>query len=231
MTLCKFKRIIVLGLLFVSSNIFSQKRNSIAIQTGLFHCFFDHSQILNIKYPSNYNTSVFNGLLLNSIGLTYNRLLNIQSSLFFEYARFWEDYPKNSNSDITKPVINQRVWNTFGIIYERKLALKKSFEFVYGLGINYRHGYETVILYKIKYPYWNELVTDFITRRDIGLNVFVGINYSFSSRFFLFSKLDMLGIIYVNDRRKKEKFDTLYHAPQFPSRFDASIKFGIGFRF
>lgn len=230
-------RLILLGVLCTPSNIFSQTKNSISLQTGLFHYFFDRSPILNINYPEKYNNrDIFNGLILNSNGIEFTRDLNVKSSVLINFFSFRQSYSIYYKTAIPNPVVGHRYFSTIGINYLRKINLKEKVTFHYGGGLNFRSGDEGVIVAQIPLGEFNgeavyELLIENIRRNDFGLNSFCGLSYSPVNRISLFSKIDLLGIIYIDDKNQKEDMINVYNSPQFPSRFDMSIKFGIGFHF
>ena len=210
-----------------------QYRHQIALQTGLFHYFFDKSPILNVNYPNTYRTpNLFNGLLINSFAINYTFRLTEKSNLSFEYSSFRINYSKYQRVFEKHPVIGERTFSTFTLNYVREKEITKRFLFLYGGGINYRHGLEGIIL--THYPMadgGNELIYAVVLRKDIGLNTFAGIKYNFSNHFFFYSKVDLLGTVYFHDQKGKQKMDEIFNSPQFPSRFDSSLKLGIGVQF
>ena len=207
-----------------------QFRHRIALQTGLFHYFFDESPVLNINYRAKVRPDLFNALFLNSLGITYTFCLNEKSNLTVEYSYFSEIYLKYHNTFEDHPVVGSRYFKTFGLLYTREKDISKRFTFLYGAGLNYRTGNEMVILGG-QGPGSYELIVDVIQRRDVGLNAFTGVNFKISRRFYCYSKVDLLSFVYFGDKKQKEKFEDIYKAPQFPTRFDLSLKFGIGVKF
>ena len=229
--------LIVLGAIVAPNHSIAQKqfRHRIALQTGLFHYFFDESPILNINYRAKVRPNLFNALLLNSLGITYTFCLNEKSNLSVEYSSFREIYLKYHNTFEDHPVVESRFFKTFGLFYTREEKISKRFEFLYGAGVNYRIGSETVILDRHAFgppgSGMYELSVDVVQRRDIGLNAFTGVNFEISPRFYCYSKVDFLSFVYFGDKKQKEKFEEVYTAPQFPTRFDLSLKLGVGVKF
>lgn len=234
----KFKlRLIILGVLCTPSIFLAQTKNSISFQTGLFHYSFDKSPIMNINYPTKYNNQdVFNGLFLNSIGIEYTRQINDKSCILINFFSFRQNYSKYFKNSMPKPVIGWRYFSTIGLNYSRKIRILEKINFNYGCGINFRYGEEAVIISRFIIGEFNgqpvyELLIENIRRNDIGINSFIGIEYSPLKGITLFSKIDFLGFVYINDKEQKDDMKNVYNSPQYPSRFDLSLKLGIGFNF
>jgi len=82
------------------SIIFGQNKNRISLQSGLFHAFFDGTPIVNSE-PINQSkriqtrailSNVFHGVLNDSRGISYQRVLNKKSALSIEYMFFNAGY-------------------------------------------------------------------------------------------------------------------------------------------
>lgn len=218
--------------LLISNTVSAQQfRHSIALQTGLFHYFWEGSPILNTNYPTHSKLNIFNGMFMNSYGINYTFCINEKSNVSVEFASFYQDYMKYANTFEDHPGILTRDFKTLGLSYTREHELSERFSWLYGSGIDYRWGNEAVILYRgMISPGFYELIVDVIQRKDLGLNAFTGVNFKISPRFYCYSKLDLLGFVYFGDQQQKQKFQDVYKAPQFPTRFDLSLKFGIGIK-
>jgi hypothetical protein len=227
---------ILLGVLCTSSSIFAQDKNRITLQTGLFHCFFDGSPLMNTNYQSK-GAKPFNGLLINSLGIQYRRAINEKSAFSVDYDYFEEGYRKYYGMYPTyEPMIGTRSWLTVKFNYIRILPLNDRFDFVYGGGINFRSGREVIIITNgiigsiHGEPAYESLVIP-VGRNDIGLNAFAGLDYSPLKWLTFSSRIDFLSsiIMYKTDGRQKMK--DVYDSPQFPSRYDLSFNLGVGFNF
>jgi hypothetical protein len=211
--------LILLGFIFTSNSAFSQAKNRIALQTGLFHCFFDGSPLMNLNY-SNKAKKPFNGLLINSLGIQYIRKINEKNAIGVEYNSFREEYDKHLNKyPSEEPIVDNRLFN-----------------FIYGGGINFRSGSEAIIISRGIIGIWNgtpiyELVEENLIRNDLGLNTFVGIDYTPVKWLTLSAKINFLGIVYVNDKDGMREMKEVYDSPQFPSKYDLSFNLGLGFNF
>ncbi len=237
----KIKKIIIiilLGVFFTPSKIIAQEKNRISVQTGLFHYYFDKSPILNINHPGKNKPSPFNRLLINSLGLLYSRTLSSESYVSLEFNTFREGYDKHTSiyPYYGDPQIGFRFFETYNIGYTRIYKTKNKFNFVYGGGINHRRGEEIVIIAIIpmavngEYELY-ELLLENIRRKDYGLNVFSGVEYTPKKWLTFYSKVDLLSFIYIHDKENLNKFKNHYNSPQFPSRFDLSLRFGVGINF
>jgi hypothetical protein len=47
----------------------------------------------------------------------------------------------------------------------------------------------------------------------------------------LYSNIDLLSFVNINDKAMAKELKEVYNSPQYPTRFDLSLKFGIGFNF
>ncbi|MDX2362322.1 MAG: hypothetical protein QNK23_16055 [Crocinitomicaceae bacterium] len=224
-----------LGILIISSSAQAQKKNQIGLQCGLFHYFLDGTPILNTNYVAPSGKGLYRGIFLNSWGIEYSRLITERSTISIEISNFRKSYRKYFEADADHPNIGIRRFWTFGIIYSRIIPLKNKFNFLYGAGINYRHGYENIIIDVIPIGPTSlgayEVLFEDVQRRDLGLNVFVRFEYDFTKWLYAYSKIDFLGIVYMHDKEGKRRMEEAYNSPQFPSRYDLSLKFGIGIRF
>lgn len=220
----------ILGALSAPSIIFCQTKNSISVQTGLMHCFFDGSPLMNFKYTSK-AIKPFNGVLINSVGLDYTRKIKISNLLSFEAMYFYESYGKHFSEHLTK-VVGDRGFLTFNIKYGKIRDISSSWSLVYGTGIGLRLGHESIIVNsgQIAPDYYETNVIN-ISRSDIGANVFGGVQYAIQDYLSVYSKLDFLGFVYLNDKKSKRKLEDVYDIYGYPSRFDLSLKLGVIFNF
>jgi len=231
-TICLFAMLAA----FAANIAFSQK-NSIRLQTGLFHYFFDKSPILNLNYPSNNQNDIFNGLLINSIGLSFVRAFNEKSQLGIEVQSFNERYTKHITAEyIEKPIVGWRNFITIGTNYQRKTTIHDKIFFTYGAGIHFRNGDETIIVSRFPIGTFNgqtvyELLVEHVERNDIGINLTTGLGYSPKKWLTFYSNIDLLSFVYINDKAMTKELKEVYNSPQYPTRFDLSLKFGIGFNF
>lgn len=229
--------IIALLFAFAGNNVLCQK-NNVVLQSGLFHNFFDKSPLLNVKYPSKYNKlDVFNGLFLNSVGIAYNRSLDSNSTLGLELSIFRQHYRKNTfQYPMIQPLVGWRFFNTVGVNYTYKVPIGSKLNYTFGGGIHYRTGDEGIVINRLPIGEFNgetvyELWVEHIGRNDLGISIFSGIEYSPKKWLTLSTKIDLLSFVYIHDKAMMEKMRDVYDSPQFPSRFDLSLKFGVAYNF
>lgn len=219
--------IILIGTCF-PINIYAQNKNRIFIQTGLFHHFFDKSPILNVNYMSKAR-GIFGGLFYNSLGLEYSRKINSFNSISLEYMYFYEYY-WNVHPNLLKNVISDRNYNTFNINYERKLPLSNQLDITLSSGLIYRQGKEVVVV-NYGYSSFYESLNHVRMLNDIGLNLRAGIEYSPLKWLTLSTKFDLIGLVYMHDKKSIRDLKEHYEYKKYPHRFDVSWRFGIGFNF
>jgi hypothetical protein len=221
--------LIMLGAM--APSILYTQNNRMSMQTGLFHCFFDGSSLMNTKHMSK-DRGIFNGLLYNSVGIQYQRMINPKSSISTEAMYFYEYY-WNVHPNMTNKVVTRRTYMTYNINYDRYIDLTHNLNFTYGGGINYRHGSDMVV---VNYSLldgdgsYKSLVESRL-HRDIGINARVGIEYSPLKWLTLYTKFDLLGFVYTHDKEQIRKLKDVYEVPNYPNRFDLSWRFGLGFNF
>lgn len=221
--------IMVLGA-FTPSTIFAQN-NRISIHSGLFHSFFDESPVLNTNHP-NKAVKPFSGLFYNSLGIQYDRKLNSKSRFSVEYNYYYEIY-QNVYSELVKNVVSERQSNIFNLNYSQLIYSKPKINVPIGIGLNYRHGAEFIV---VNYGYFQYLdiyepLIETRIQRDLGLNLRAGIEYSPIRWLTLYSNFDLIGFVYLHDKNAIERIQDTYGYNKYPHRFDLSWRFGIGFNF
>ena len=220
--------LIIFGVLCIPNIVFCQPQNRISIQTGLMHYFFDKSPLINFKYPSK-ALKPFNGVLINSVGLSLERKLDVSSSISIEYMYFYEYY-WNVHPSLLINVISERNYNTFNINYEKKVSLNRNLIFNYGGGLNYRRGKEVIV---VNYGFlgFYESLNEVRMVNDIGINLRTGLEFSPLKWLTLFTKIDLIGFAYMYDRKMINELQNVYGYKKYPHPFDLSWRFGIGFNF
>lgn len=223
----------------IAPGIYAQNNNRISIQTGLFHSFFDQTPIVNTtrNLGKRYLRNLFGGTLIDSKGIQYQRLLNDRSSISAEYMflNAGVAFSKKLTQEID-PMVMARNIKTVNITYMRKLNIANQLCFVYGGGLNYRWGHESIYLYT-NFAGWGyeSRITGYY-RNDWGLNVRTGIEYSPLKWLTLYTNFDFLGIVYLQAKDLDgnyayDYFKNKYGRTNIPSRYDLSWNFGIGFNF
>jgi len=237
--------ILILGVFFTPSISFCQipdtlkeKMNRVSIQTGLFHYFFDKAPILNINYregPAGPREGLFNQLFINSFGLQYFRKINTKNAVSIEanlfntfYHKHVDIFPDDYQFDPPEALVLRRDFFSINVNYIRIEKVKPKVKFNFGGGVNYRHGSESILVNKG----WFDLLTQGTNKRDFGLNAFAGIDFNPTPWLTLYSKIDFLGLVYLYDKENIEKLRNYPNMPDhYPSRFDLSLRFGIGVNF
>ncbi|AEA44401.1 hypothetical protein [Fluviicola taffensis] len=211
--------------------IVGKAKNRITIQTGLFHCFFDGTPMVNVNHRNKYEP--FRKLLYSSFGGQFRRQLNTRNAVMLEYMyhtrSYWNVIPELKNG------VTEIKYNTINATYERCLPLSQ-FCFTYGGGLNYRTGSESIVVDYLKlYNYVNQIYYEPVEKNrklnDFGINMRAGIEYTPRKCLTVFSKVDLLGFLYMSDKNVRNVIQQDYEVKGYPRRFDLSWRFGIGFNF
>lgn len=218
--------------------IFSQTKNRISIQTGLFHSLFDQTPLINNE-PNEAKkklNNLFGGVLLDSKGIQYQRSINSESIFSIEIMDLSADYFTGELSSKTGPFVLSRNIKTINVSFFKRTEFTKKVHFIYGGGLNYRWGYERIYLYSNWAGWgWEPRFYGYY-RNDYGLNIRSGFEFQPIEFITLYTNIDFIGTVFLgakdidgNNAKKysKENFNVNY----FPSRFDLSWRFGIGFNF
>lgn len=206
-------------------------KNRIALQTGLFHCFFDGTPMVNINHRQKYEP--FRKLLYTSFGGQFRHQLNTRNAILLEYM-----YHKTSYLNVTPELKNAVVdikYNTINATYERCLPISR-FCITYGGGLNYRMGNEAIVVdYLAHYYGVNQIYYEPIKKsrklNDFGMNMRAGIEYTPRKCLTIFSKVDLLGFFYTSDKMITNDIKQNYNVDAYPRRFDLSWRFGLGYNF
>lgn len=219
---------------FVQSQLLAQ-RNSLRFQSGLVHCSFDDIPLFNLK-NANYDESQF---LNASFGVQYQRILKNQIKLqtdFLWYAHtfktvdrviLFDNQPRNIYETKSK------FYTDLQFCFLKSTPLHKTMAFNYGLGpvlrfASYTYYEPQVIPSCFGPPTTNSL--------DVGINARAEIAYSPVKWLIIFSQLNFIGFMYRFDNPFGSKPEPLIlnDSPlqlNFPSRFDLSLRFGVGINF
>ncbi|PKR80606.1 hypothetical protein CW751_09540 [Brumimicrobium salinarum] len=224
--------ILLVGLL--ASTITIAQKNRISIYSGLFHNYFDGSPMLNVNYHSD-EWGFFKNRFFSSFGIAYQRKLNSKSSIYIDVDYRTNEW-KHIFPNLETNAVQARENVTANLGYKRNFMLSKKFNFIYGGGINFRRGHESILV-----SYGKFIGTDFyhsnsVSRNvnDFGLNIRTGIEYTPVKWLTLYSKFNLIGFFFLDDR---ETIDLLqrdyegYGYSEYPHRFDLSWRFGVGFNF
>lgn len=213
--------------------IFSQGNNRISIQTGLFHSFFDKTTpYLNVNYRDKNKMPYQRNLFFNSYEIQYQRKIDSLNAISIEGSYYFYGYMSVSNK-LLKRVYSDRGFYTINSSYKRSLNINDKFNFTYGGGLNLRFGNEGIIItYADLGSMPNaEILMESRQLLDFGLNARTGIEYSPIKWLTLYSEFDLIGFIYVHDKKQIELIRDFYGFKGYPKKFDLSWRFGIGFNF
>ncbi len=219
---------------FGQSQIIAQ-RNSIRFQSGLVHCSFDGTPLFNLE-NANYDENQF---LNASFGVQYQRILKNQIKLqtdFLLYAHsfktvdqviLFNNQPRNIYETKSK------FYTDLQFCFLKSTPLHKTLAFNYGLG---------PVLRLASYTYWEPQVIPSCfgppttNSLDVGINTRAEIAYSPVKWFTIFTQLNFIGFMYRFDDPFGSKPEPLIvnTSPfqfNFPSRFDLSLRLGVGINF
>jgi hypothetical protein len=177
---------------------------------------------MNINYTSK-DQGLFHGVFLGSAGLSYAYALNQKSSIAFEACRLSQLYLKFKDQHMLGDM-QSRMLRTYSLNYNRNLALNQKTSFILGAGISYRNGSVTQYTVKDPLPY-----THNYKESNFGVNTITGLRYNFCKNFSLYSILDLRTILYYVNHKELNEFPELH--PNYPNRFDLSLKVGLSFHF
>lgn len=225
------KKVLLIMILGATApSIFAQK-NRISIYTGLFHNYFDGSPMLNINYHSD-EWGFFKNRFYSSFGIAYQRELDSKSGIYLDI-----DYRTNewryALVDLNTNVIDSREYVTANVGYKRNHMLSKNVNIMYGGGINFRRGHESIIL---SYGYFYAIDAyhpNYRSRNvnDFGLNIKTGIEYTPIKWLTLYTKFNLIGFFFFDDRKTIKLLQEVYGYEKYPNWFDLSWRFGVGFNF
>lgn len=206
-------------------------KNRASFQWGLLHSFFDNRPVMNINYRNKYEP--FRKLMYNSYGAELTRQLNSKNNLTLGFMYLSKEYWNVEREE--KIGVKQARHNTFSVTYERNVPLS-AFNFTYGGGVDYRFGREIVIpSYSMHLNYINEPIYEPIEKErflnDFGVNVRSGFEYTPRKHLTVFSKVDLIGFLFVGDQKTINEIRNDYGFKAYPKRFDLSWRCGIGYNF
>lgn len=226
---------LALFLIILKQNPLAQL-NSLRFQSGLVHCFFDGTPLIN-GYPKNYHESQ---LLYKSFGIEYQRILKNQIRLQADLSYFVHMYKFYDKTILINGVPDstfiemQRVFADLQFSFLRNKSLNKTLAFQYGIGPTLRIG---SYLYRpedvVEVPNTNYSGMSCI---DIGMNTKAELAYTPVKWFTLFSQVNLAGMLFrvgspFGPTPSPLNLSTKPLQMNFPSRFDLSLRFGVGINF
>lgn len=226
---------LALFLLLLKQNPFAQL-NSLRFQSGLVHCFFDGTPLIN-GYPKNYHESQ---LLYTSFGLEYQRNLKNQIRLQADLSYFVHMYRFYDKTIVINGVSDsnfidiQRVFADLQFSFLRNKSLNKTLAFQYGIGPTLRIGsylYDSDVINTVP-----NTVDPGMSCLDIGMNSKAELAYTPVKWLTLFSQVNLAGMLFrvgspFGPTPSPIKLSTKPLQMNFPSRFDLSLRVGVGINF
>jgi hypothetical protein len=226
---------LTLFLILLKQNPLAQL-NSLRMQSGLVHCFFDGTPLIN-GYPKNYQESQ---LLYKSFGIEYQRILKNQIRLQADLSYFVHSYELLDRTILINGVPDsifneiQRVFADLQFSFLKNKSLNKTLAFQYGVGPALRIGSylyrsdDAVEVPNTNYPGMSCF--------DIGMNTKAELAYTPVKWFSLFSQVNLAGMLFrvgspFGPTPSPIKLSTKPLQMNFPSRFDLSFRVGVGFNF
>lgn len=225
----------LLFLFLLKQNTIAQL-NSLRFQSGLVHCFFDGTPLIN-GYPKNYHESQ---LLYKSFGLEYQRILKNQIRLqadlsyFVHMYRFYDKMIVINGVSDSSFIDIQRVFADLQFSFLRNKSLNKNLAFQYGIGPTLRIG---------SYLYDSEDINTVPNTKDpgmscldIGMNSKAELAYTPVKWLTLFSQVNLAGMLFrvgspFGPTPSPLKLSSKPLQMNFPSRFDLSLRVGVGINF
>lgn len=235
--------IVLLAISFTASHSFSQKKNSISLQTGLFNVFYDTPTIVfnsNVKFNGKlrvYSYSKF----IKSVGVKYERKINDKHSISLSVNNFIGFYEKVSNEspEMSKFLskIDYRKWFFISTQYHYSFFQSKKINLTFGGGLIYRKGYEAINFGKSPFAIFPdgeiayETHVEFLGKEDFGTRLDFGIKYNFWKNFFLHSEIDMQYYFYNKFKSENEKFNEKYNVFVPTKNINHTFTIGLGINF
>src|SRR5690554_6121289 len=224
--------ILLFGLL--ASDITIAQKNRLSLYSGLFHNYFDGSPMLNINYHSD-EWGILKNRFYSSFGIAFQRELNTKSVIYSEI-----DYRTNNMSsviaDLNTNAIYGREYMALNVGYIRSCKIFENLDIIYGGGINFRRGYESIVVSYGKFIGFDTYHPNLISRNvnDFGLNIKTGIEYTPVKWLTLYSSFNLFGFFFLDDSETIELLQRDYEGygyVEYPHRFDLSWRFGVGINF
>ncbi|SFT68333.1 hypothetical protein SAMN05216474_1780 [Lishizhenia tianjinensis] len=211
--------------LFVCTAVFSQNTNkhSVSLFTGIIQNYADGTLPFNTKslYPGN---GVFNGLLNNSIGVSYK---NYSSKGYWwsgsvQYLNEWS-YIERLKSE--RPIIN-RLHLTTAMNLGKTKVLNEHFSIDYGMGLLYRYAEEEVLTPTTN----NYFLGEDILLHSTGVNLQCALNYKLGDHINLFTGLNARAYLFGVEQGETE-FLPLSRKVSEGETLNFSLDLGLSFTF
>jgi hypothetical protein len=209
------------------------KESSFGVYYGLNE-YFQGTPIVR-KYQNSGDQSLTR--LQNNFGLTYHRFNTnnfISCDLNFASASY-RGVSKIENFPILTPLHSSRMFFNLEFTLGKRKRLSERFELLYGVGPNFRIGYEDFLMQILPFDFWTELRFQRIFRFDPGLHLNTKIFFQVSDRFSMFAALNFSTSPFLVDRknwnRSNEYFLYENNSTIRPARLDLSLRLGLNIKF
>src|SRR5690554_72426 len=224
--------ILLFGLL--ASDITIAQKNRLSLYSGLFHNYFDGSPMLNINYHSD-EWGILKNRFYSSFGIAFQREFNSKSSITGEIdyrTNYWEYVL----ADLKTNLVDSREYLTVNVGYNKNYKVSEKIDIIFGGGINFRRGYESIVVSYGKFIGFDTYHPNLISRNvnDFGLNIKTGIEYTPVKWLTLYSSFNLFGFFFLDDSETIELLQRDYEGygyVEYPHRFDLSWRFGVGINF
>jgi hypothetical protein len=208
----------------------SELNNRLSFQTGLFHYFFDESRLMNTGQYTWYKPSIFN----SSFSVNYQYQMPTKRLVNFEIMQYRNGYVyPTTNPDLFR--VDYRSNREINVCFLTPKILHQKINLCYGFGPSMRFSsfYQDTISIN---QGWVNSLPDQYSRFYIGANGRISLEYSPIKWVTLFTQMQLSTYVYSRSASYssfKIEFSP-YFKPEkfyFPSRFDLSLRFGIGINF
>lgn len=208
----------------------SELNNRLSFQTGLFHYFFDDSRLMNTGQYTWQKPSIFN----SSFSVNYQHQMPTKRLVNFEIMQYRNGsvYP-TTNPDQIK--IDYRSNREINVCFLTPKMLHQKINLCYGAGPSMRFSsfYQDTV--SISQGWINNMAEEY-TRFCLGANGRISLEYSPIKWVTLFTQMQLSAYVYARSASYssfKIEFSPYFKPEKFnnPSRFDLSLRFGIGINF
>ena len=209
--------------------LFAQSKNQLSIQTGLFHRFLDGGPLMNI---GQYRTA--SNIFLESYGLQYQRKLNKTQLLAVNLSAYsnWCYWINDAESELIR---SNRSYLALSGTFSNSKVLSKKIDMLYGGGIDFRVISYVVDSFMLTSPFVNIYSYDG-QQFQLGAHGQVGLSYTPNKWLSLYTQFIATAYLFSNNFGTNwytQAFDDFTYKKdfKFPSRFDLSLRFGVGINF
>lgn len=207
-----------------------KRNNEIELDIGLLNTFFDGTPLMSTNYAS--GKVALHALFSSSIGIIYNRhiLENHFISVGFNYYRAEYPYTRNLTNDTQVPACSYRDWFLINLGYLYNFEIGKRIKLRPEVGFLYRHGLESIAV-GIDYIGWHGVYTERVDNRDLGLYLNLNMQVKINKLLYFHTSFDFSSIVYFGHEYSKDRMRNGYGISEYPTRFNLSWHFGLGFAF